>query len=264
MDMLNIREQMAKWNELTYHQGIMYIFLSNPIRQKCLYALEKQGILERTMNGSTVEKLPFKYENSLQELIYSDIFQRCLKKGFLSPASYIAEIVKEFDRLQLRKAGVNQEFLFLGVIGRGLRAFPSFLREMDLEQKLNMVSPAIKAFRTTPKDDIEMHADLYISYKADFYRIWSYQNTSWGLSNMIDKFNGNRGELPKGNHILCPYNYRSAFYVESVYNWCLHNDAYINKVKEVITTWKPIDYEIFRKNPKFSEEVRNFQFIVKH
>lgn len=264
MNMGNIREQMAKWNTLTYKQGIMYIFLSNSIRQKCLYALKKEGIIDKVMEGSTVERLPIKYESSLKELIYSDIFQRCIKRNSMSPASYIAEITKEFDRLQLKKAGIDVPTLYVGIVGRGLRAFPSFLREMDLEQKLNAISPSIKAFRTTPKDDIEKHADLYISYNADFYRIWSYQNTSWGLSNMIDKFKGNRGELPNGNYILCPYNYRSHYYVESVYNWCLHNDAYIQKVKEVITSWKPIDYKTFIANPKFSEEVRNFQFIVKH
>ncbi len=65
-----------------------------------------------------------------------------------------------------------------------------------------------KGYKTTvaPDEDIARHTDVLLKYNGSVFRIWLYQFSFAGLPHDIERILGRRGELPPGNHVLCPLN----------------------------------------------------------
>lgn len=260
MNMDNIRNYMSSWNKYTFCQGVKFCKVSEQEKEQCLWFIEEQNLSDKLMNGESVQGLPKIYEGPLREISFSRIFSEALANNYLTPASYIMGLVKA-----CKQADISDNNLITGIVGRGFRPFASFLREMDLEQKLTGILPDANCFRGMPDDDISQHTDVYVEYKDELYRIWSYQNTSRGLSNMLSKFKGQRGEIPTGKHILCPFDFKDKFYSEDVLGWRLHSNNYIEKIREIITTWKAKNYNNLINMPesKIYEQIKKFNLILK-
>ena len=98
---------------------------------------------------------------------------------------------------------------FEGLIARGLRTFPSLLRDRDFAESLVRLlnSNGYKGFKVggaTPKEDIGNHTDVLLEFRGKLFRIWLYQFSFAGLPHDIERVLGRRGELPSGIHVLCP------------------------------------------------------------
>ena len=82
------------------------------------------------------------------------------------------------------------------------------------------------------------------------YRIWSYQNSSdRALTNTADKVLGNRGELPQGLYILCPFDFLSEDDAITIEGWKLYNEGYIERAKRLILNGQTDYYNTIQRMP---------------
>ncbi len=236
-----IRKYMGIWSQQTYSTGLTYCYSIK--KDKSVYdltfeVLKKQKLDEKKMDGFSVQKIPY-IDEGKTEVIFTDIFWK-IAEEYITPAYYIATIVKECINKGLAEEKV------ISTVGRGLRAFPSFLREMDLTCKIAQFFPEAE-IRNGPEQDIGEHTDIFIKSKENTYRLWSYQNFERGLDNTAQRFYGKRGEVPKGYHVLCPIDIGSQTETEEINGWIFYSERYVRYLFEMISIEKPDDYFVVRR-----------------
>ena len=119
--------------------------------------------------------------------MFSNIFWD-IAGEYITPVYYVASIVKQCIERDITNS--NQ---VAGIVGRGLRSFPSFLREMDLTYKISCFFPEAE-ITNGPEQDVGEHTDVLIKNGDTEYRLWSYQNFERGLTNTASRFYGRRRE----------------------------------------------------------------------
>jgi len=201
--MSNIRELCRVWSEKTYKDGIEYLEKQDPelfsLAERIFSKLE---ILNIPMDGYSCEHLP-KTEESRTGIkkTYSEIFHEEVDKDDFSPATYLVNLLCEC------KKTTDDEAQITGALARGLRTLTSLLREPDfafiIKEQLK-VNDADVETSLNAKQDSGDHTDVLLQYKNKEYRIWLYQFSSRGLPHDIERLTGKRGELPPGNHLICP------------------------------------------------------------
>ena len=222
----NIREYMAKWDSCTYEEDLKNCCdLSDKTQKTTLDILEKQNLISKKMNGKSSQNLIVKEDKI--DVIFSYIFSSMGDN--ISPALYIAKIVDECLSKKL------DDDLICRIVGRGLRSLPSFIRELDLEEKVLECLPGATSYRSTAEDVIG-HTDVLLHYNKRIYRLWSYQCTEHGLNNTVSRLQGKRGKLRPGIHVLCPVNINSEADIVSIHDWKLHSDDYIKQVVNCINS----------------------------
>ena len=229
-DIQKIRRYMEIWKEQNYKQGIDYCSLIDKKGKTYEYVVEILNIQKLTakkMDGDSVTKIPRKEEMKMQ-VSFTDIFWNSTG-SFISPAYYVALIVNEC----IKKGELKIDNI-AGIVGRGLRAFPSFLREMDLANKISIRLSENYSIESNPEQDIKDHTDILIKTDKGEYRVWSYQKSTRGLENISDKFLGKRGEIPDGYHLLCPINIDDEEDTEDVCGWRFYSDKYVDNLCNVI------------------------------
>ena len=232
----NIREYMTTWDRYTYEEGLKYCYhLSDATKKATLAILEKQKLISKKMNGKSSQNLIVN-ENKI-DIVFSDIFSSM--KDYISPALYIAEIVDECLSKKL------DDDLICGIVGRGLRALPSFIRELDLEEKVLELLPGATSYRS-PDEDVIGHTDILLRYNEKIYRLWSYQCSQRGLYNTVSRIRGERGNLLPGIHVLCPVNINSKTDIISLHDWKLHSDNYIKQVVDCINSKRYQNYNTIK------------------
>lgn len=238
MDIRYVRQYMSAWAKRTYAEGVQFcVGYTDDELAQAMKILQMQNLTDKVMNGYSVEGIPYKYEGPLKQISFSEVFYAALEEGYLTPASYLLRLLRECNKY------FTNEGMITGIIGRGLRTLPAFLREMDLPGKLAAQLDGSKCYRSTPDDDIADHTDMYLEYQGIRYRIWSYQNSSGrALDNTVSKFRGDRGELPKGFYVLCPFNYKDISQYEDIYGWRLYRGDYAEKVEDLIAKNQVDDY----------------------
>ena len=247
---MNIRKYMETWDKYSYEQGLNYCFEARQnerlfqLTKKILEILEIKDIL---MNGSSIQHLTGKVDEGNSGIVYSNIFYSSANK-YITPAYYLAKMVEAYE-----KEAIYDEQKMAGKVARGLRAFPSFIREMDLEYKLGEVLLNVESVRN-PEQDIRDHTDILIRYDEQEYRVWSYQITPRGLNNTTERLLGKRGELPFGFHILCPIDVFSKAETEDISGWKLYAEPYIHRVADALRQ-KRID--------KYSEIILKSKYEIK-
>ena len=235
----DIREFMKIWKETTYSKGLNYcreIKKEPKVFELCIEILEKQNLLDKYMDGNSVENLPFINENYRSKVSFTDVFWK-LAEHYITPASYIAAIVNECV-----KKGVESKEEITWAVGRGLRSLPAFFRELDLTYKIASLVPEAE-FHNSPEQDIKEHTDIRIELKGQIYRLWSYQNSKNGLDKTAKKFAETRGELPTGIHFLCPIDIWNKNQVEEFATWYFYSDRYVKFLIEMMDIEKPDSYE---------------------
>lgn len=240
--MSNLRELMGIWNNSTYSDGLDYCLKID--KQSLTYkltveALKLQGLNTKIMNGYSVQGLP--YINELGTgIVFSEIFWN-MTNGFISPAYYIASIVEKCI-----ERNITDKESIAGIVGRGLRALPSFFREVDLARKMSLRYPDAEV-SNGPDQDVKDHTDIMINNDGREYRIWSYQCFDRGLQNTSLRFMGKRGVVPAGYHVLCPIDIHNNTETEEYCGWCFYSDRYVDYICEMIFIESPDDYETVSK-----------------
>lgn len=260
MNISTIENYMTKWNQYTYRQGIMFMFMPKKDREKCLWVMDELGILDKKMTGESVQGLLNIDEGFAGGIYFTEVFEKWANGKFLSPASFILCLIREYEM-----TGLPFDGNIIGTVGRGLRGLPSFIREIDLADKLKLTLPNSSCIRTRAIEDMKDHTDVRLEYNGIFYRVFSYQNTGHSLKNMVSKILGERGSTPNGHCLLCPFNYLSKDYAKDVYGWRLHNERYLQKVKEILDSYQPLQYaNLSRKSfSEISQIVKNICIIYK-
>lgn len=260
LDIESVRKQMLVWGRTTYYDGLVSYLDDADDIAFVEDILQTQQLRDKLMKGNSVQRIPVKYEGPLQTITFSEIFYDCLYSEKLSPISYIVEIIK---------AGVQLNYpmdIIVGIVGRGLRSFPSFLREMDLRIKLAEALPGAICDRTSPEDDVSKHIDLYMDYDNQRYMIWSYQGSSdRAQSNTLSKLRGSRGEIPDGTHILCPFDVFDSYQYEDISGWRLYNKKYVESIVELLLTGEIENYSVIKNGdvPVLKEYISKPHILLK-
>ena len=246
----NIRKYMSTWKQITYRKGLDYCYSikkDSKIFNICVEVVQKQNLTDKFMDGNSVQNIPFIRESKTR-IIFTDIFWK-LADNYITPAYYITSIVNECV-----KKGINNENEITGIVGRGLRAFPSFLREMDLMYKISNLIPEANVM-SGPEQDVKEHTDILIQSQGVNYRLWSYQNFNRGLNNTTQRFYGRRGEIPQGLHVLCPIDIGNESEVEKVDGWCFYSKRYVHYLVEMMEIEKPDMYEELRELEEYALKI---------
>lgn len=233
----DIRHFMETWKRMTYKEGLEYchsIKNDSELFKLCAEVIQRQNLADKFMDGNSIQNIPIITEDRTR-VIFTDIFWK-LVGSYITPAYYIASIVNECV-----KSGIQSKDVITGTVGRGLRAFPSFLREMDLTYKISGHIQGADIVNG-PQQDVREHTDILIQCQGVSYRLWSYQNFDRGLTNTAQRFYGKRGAIPKGIHVLCPIDIGNESEVEKVDGWYFYSDRYVNFLVEMMQIEKPDSY----------------------
>lgn len=238
MNTFQIKSIMDTWAKNTYAFGLkrcLELQLCDEAEYKQTQKLlDNFELSDKYMTGDSVMGFNF-YEKENIPIRFTEVFADTVStnspvtgKSSVSPASYILFIVKAFNKLNC----LNESYLNL-LIPRGLRAFPSFIREYDLCEKLKACLKGASCRRSNPTEDMSDHSDLYLCYNGKEYKIWSYLQTlkQDKLQNTISKVRGNRGPVSQGLHILCPITVNNK---ESYRGWWLYPLSYASDIKDII------------------------------
>ena len=242
---------MEKWGQYSYGQGLNYCFKAKQnerLFQLTARILEILEIKDIPMNGFSIQRISDKVDEEKSGIVYSSIFQDAVNK-YITPVYYVTKMVEAYE-----KKNIYNEYEMSGKVARGLRAFPSFIREMDLEYKLGEVLLSVESVRS-PQQDIQDHTDVLLRYDGEEYRIWSYQRTEWGLVNTSERLLGIRGKLPRGFHILCPIDIFNDKEAEEISGWELYSDEYVQNVVNVLRLRRMDQYsEIISRSRDYVKE----------
>lgn len=238
----DIRQYIKIWSKQTYVEGLKYAYSiknNEQVKNLTIEVLKIQKLDKKQMNGNSVQKIPLKNEGKV-DVIFTDIFWE-LSDNYISPVCYIGAIVKKC----IEKNIVNEKEV-AGIVGRGLRALPSFIREMDLTYKMAHFFPGATV-TNGPEQDVSEHTDVLIKTGNDEYRLWSYQNTERGLENTAKRFCGYRGKIPKGHYILCPIDIQNPIEVDEEEGWFFYSERYVQYLYEMMSIEKPDEYNTIVK-----------------
>ncbi len=231
----NVRNFTKAWAKKTYAEGVAdYKKVADDPKSFALVkrVLDDLGIADKPMTGDSCAGLP-RIDEGRTTVRFSGVVDDLIEV-FLTPASYVAEVV-------LRSRANRPESEVAGEAARALRAFPSFLREMDLGWKVGeecgrrgLAADA----RTADVDaDIAEHTDVFLKLDGKDYRLWSYLNSGRGLANVASKLSGARGEVPAGVHVMCPIDIRRT--CDEVSGWRFYPEAKIAEIVDVIERGAP-------------------------
>ncbi len=239
----NVRNFTKAWAKKTYAEGIAdYKKVAEDPRALAFVeeVLRKLNIADKPMTGDSCQGLP-RIDEGRTTVRFSGVVDDLIEV-FLTPASYVAEVA-------LRSRANRPDSEVAGEVARALRAFPSFLREMDLGWKVGeeCARRGLTAdARTADVDaDIAEHTDVFLKLGGKDYRLWSYLDSERGLDNVKSKLSGARGEIPAGVHVLCPINITRAR--DEVSGWRFYPEAKIAEIVDVIERGEPrYDYQTVR------------------
>ena len=233
---------MKAWHSIRYLDGlpdritlsektksIFIEVLNNNLNYNNSNAISQEDKLgDRMMDGYSVSKLPrVPSAEKRIPILYSKIFNDMMQGNYFSPAYYAYKIIQDcmnYDSI------VGNKNMVEGVVYRGLRTLASLMREQDLKLQLNEELPDA-VIDINPKLDVADHTDLRLDFNGIRYNIWSYQTTSNALDNGANKLMGNRGEIPNGVHVLCPFD--SSNKIE-FYGWYFYTRENVNRIVKKI------------------------------
>ena len=260
MNIEQIQKYMEKWSHRTYREETMYSFMSKQDREKVLFVLDELNLSNKKMIGNSVQGLPDIDEGPAGNIYFTEVFEQWTEGRYVTPITFILLLIKEFE-----KSGLPFEETVSSAVARGFRGFPSFIREIDLSDKLDVFLPECTCIRSKASEDMQEHTDIQLTYKGILYHISSYLNTKNGLSNMKSKIMGERGKIPYGYSLLCPFFMRNYLYSKSIYEWFLHKQPYLEKVKEVLDNPQIIPYNDLYNQSDYqkTQTIRNICIIYK-
>lgn len=246
----DIRKFMSTWKQMTYRKGLDYCYSiknDQKVFDLCVEVILEQNLTDKFMDGYSVQNIPIIKEDKTR-VIFTNIFWN-LASNYITPAYYVASIVNECVKM-----GIDSKAEITGTVGRGLRALPSFLREMDLTYKISSLIPDADVMNG-PEQDVGEHTDILIQSHGINYRIWSYQNFERGLTNTAQRFYGKRGDIPQGIHVLCPIDIGNENEVEKVDGWCFYSERYVHYLVDMMEIEKPDRYSELKRFEEYALKI---------
>lgn len=255
---MGIRELTDEWMLQSYEDGCITLESSGEHSQRTIkrlrhYLYELERFRYRKMDGNSVEGLKlFEDAEEYEGIRFSEIVNQIKDDEKFTPVKYMAQIDKLCD-----DKGLTDE-MTIGLLARGLRILPSFLREIDMEEQIKNVLEErelnSKIIRN-PEMDVAQHTDILVSIGNKEYRIWLFQNSNRGICNTERRLRGERGEVPYGIHILCPMNPinvrgRNQRYIDRN-GWRFYSESYAEEIVNFMQNLTPEEI------PTYSEFLRN-------
>lgn len=251
---------IERWAEITYKESLERYWkgTDDKVMDITYTVLKRQKILDEKMLGTTMQNLKVNENDS--KVRFSDIIEMTYKSYF-SPAVFVYGIVGEYiDKFKGGKAVISDELIdeITPIVGRGNRAFASFLREVDLSWKIEK-KLGKGTVKRTPDQDVGEHTDILLGYRESQYRLWSYLVSAKGLKYTALRFNEGRGKIPDGNHILCPMNVNSKDMLIK-HGWYLYSDYFVDRLAVMI---EKQTYEQYAGEKREQEYFKKLHMIKK-
>lgn len=236
-------EEIKSWAEITYGEALKNIDCSDKVKEELAQIFKDENIYEKYMNGESVEGIPKILEGGLPIIKFTDIFDKLKRENRITPINFLYEVDRQIVDFGEKSENHYHLGLRTKIVGRALRTFPAFLREMESEE-IEQYYPEIKWRKSGPEEDIGKHADVILEYQGQEYMCWSYQYSSErATENTVDKFIGNRGRLKKGVYMLWPLDITNEKLTRDVCGWKFYNEEYMRRIKDVLDRNEIISYE---------------------
>ena len=252
--------ELKEWQELykkhsTYSREIFRIAKRNGYIDEelaeTLRLVDEQGLWDARMHGDTITGFKVTEENP-KNIIFAAIYDDLKDKEDFTIALYCLELGKrclhDTENYDIKK----REKIF----GRGIRGFANFLREDFIPLKIKEMHPEIICKKATLEEDLKKHCDLKIINTINGREIYVWVTQLGKVENrdfLLQKFMGDRGEIPDGYHLVIPcygaYDYRT----RNEYGWYLPSDRCIDEIVER-TYDEPINYNYLKEKRERSEE----------
>lgn len=181
------------------------------------------------------ERLPRHVKTELAiPIVLSTVFDRLLLTDRLHPLAFLEEVLSVAQTPE-------QE---LGLLGRALRSFPSFLRERDLgeeiERQLGLHLQNHVHLTRSEADDLKGKGDWVLRDERaqTLLTVHSYLVSDRSTYHLLQRLQGQRGELPSGLHLLCPF---QAGIGHTLHGWHLYSPRQISAIGEAMTHPQPFD-----------------------
>ena len=253
MGILKTRESMVRnlnnWDKETFSDSISRLTV-NKYNAEAIALLHTvvtaQRLWDKKMNGFCTEGLK-KTEKEGLKICYVDVFNKMEDTDqYWDPALLIYELCqmaideKELYTKTAIENNMSFEELVIGMSGRLLRALPSYIRE---EQLKNSLGDAFKtaSFEKDANLDKKKHCDIKMILNGNTYYIWSFLSTQRSIVNFAEKFNGTRGKVPNGYHLLCPFD-RNGPRATVYKGWCFYAKEHTDDVIAAVYQNAAIDY----------------------
>lgn len=267
---MGIRELTDDWALRSYEDGCRMLEPSGEYSERtvkrlrhCLFELKRYRY--KKMDGNSVGNLiKFDDAEKYEGICFSEIVNQIKDDEKFTPVKYLAKIEEMCD-----KRGLNEK-MTIGLLARGLRILPSFLREIDMEEQLKNALERREMngiIIRNPEMDVKQHTDILVNIGDKKYRIWLFQNSDRGICNTKSRLRGERGEVSCGIHILCPMNPinargRNQRYIDRN-GWRFYSESYVKEIvdfMENLTIEEIPTYREFLYNMNLSkEEIQAFK-----
>jgi hypothetical protein len=240
--MARIRELTKTWAKSTWKEQLLETRTTANVNKKLLGVLGTLYLLDRKVTGESVTKLPRTAEGKFPkglDISYSKAFALAYSENPKKlPILFLKILATKFD------FNKYSDEKFTGLVARGLRTFPSLLRDRDFGENLESLFLA-QGFSedqfevvVDPEEDIPQHTDVLLRLRGNKYRIWLFQFSFAGLPHDIERLLGRRGELPTGIHILCPLKANLALEEEQLTKRKSWLEKRLNSKKKRLNTYK--------------------------
>jgi hypothetical protein len=185
---VQIRELTNVWAKSTWAEQLETINAYPELVKRLETVLKGMELYNEKIDGMSVLSLPRTAEGNFpkgMDISYTKAFDLAYRKDPEKlPLLYLLNMAQNFD------FGTYSERQFEGLIARGLRTFPSLLRDRDFAESLNrlLTNGVYKDFEvggSAPEEDIGKHTDVLLKFHGRLFRIWLYQFSFAGLPHDI-------------------------------------------------------------------------------
>lgn len=233
------RDFCSCWASKTFEEAADDTFWKDrEIKSKLKEHLKKLKLLNEKVNGYAVRGLEKTHEGMEKGPSFTETFSEVSNEtGDCNPIDYLFLLLKKSISMNIESDKIT------GILARGMRTFPSLLRDRDFASMMEQEIKREKTFGkfevvNNPMEDTKQHTDVLIILGGKKYRIWLFQYTRRGLPHDIERITGERGSLPEGIHILCPLKSEIAIEYEHIKFKIVSRETRLKKIDKTLKETK--------------------------
>lgn len=206
------------------------------------YVLKNQGLLNSRMNGNCSQDRDI-IEDEDMDICYAEIVNKLENaQTFWDPFDLVCAIVRHILEREeyFKEKAIEKDLCFKQLTswlcGRALRALPSFVREPQIQNAMQIRLRDAEFSRSLDLDTNE-HCDIKIVFDNQPIFAWSFCNSKNGRNKFKKKFTRKTDSPPNGLHLICPLDMSTAC---NYYGFLLYTDDHIDEIVTLIHTLCPI------------------------
>lgn len=251
---MNIKKKMVDWSTMTFEDNpygdkIPDVYLDSTEILKngnTLRNIKQNGHIVSDVINDTSKK---SFVENTNFVIFSTVFNRLLYDQKLCPSNYVNEVIKELSKYEFEHNKIFDKSVYYGYIARALRAFASYIREINLKEIITDYYQHIckkqgfsffqekDTYENKINEDVHNKTDIYFEVEHIPYRIWSYQSTNSGVECTLKRVLKSK----KGINLYIPFNISTK---SEFLGWYLYDETFIiNSIKEI----KCLNFADFKK-----------------